>query len=68
MKGHPWQTCHCYPDGCCPNRTLIDKVYVIAQLLSRSELFAIVLALVPVLARLYIGFVQFPGGNTRGLL
>jgi c-di-GMP-binding flagellar brake protein YcgR len=41
MKGHSWQTCHWYPDGCCPNRTLIDKAYLIAQLLSRSELSAI---------------------------
>jgi hypothetical protein len=41
MKGHPWQTCQYYPDGCCPNRTLIDKAYLIPQLLTRSELAAI---------------------------
>jgi hypothetical protein len=41
MKGHPWQTCHYYPDGCCPNHTIIDKAYLIPQLLTRSELAAI---------------------------
>ena len=41
MKRHPWQMCHYYPDGCCPNRTLIDKAYLIPQLLTRSELAAI---------------------------
>ena len=41
MKGHPWQKCQYYPDGCCPNRTLIDKAYLIPQLLTRSELAAI---------------------------
>ena len=41
MKGHPWQTCHYYPDGYCPNRTLIDKAYLIPQLLTRSELAGI---------------------------
>ena len=41
MKGHPWQTCHCYPDGCCPNGTIIDKAYLIPQLLTRSELAVI---------------------------
>jgi len=41
MKGHPWQTCHYYPDGCCPNRRLIDKAYLIPQILSPSELAAI---------------------------
>jgi len=41
MKGHPWQTCHYYPDECCPNRALIDKAYLIPQLLTPSELAAI---------------------------
>ena len=41
MKGHPWQKCQYYPDGCCPNRTLIDKAYLIPQLLTRSELAVI---------------------------
>ena len=41
MKGHSWQRCHYYPDGCCPNRTLIDKAYLIPQLLAPSELGAI---------------------------
>jgi len=41
MKGHPWQTCHYYPDERCPNRTLIDKAYLIPQLLTPSELAAI---------------------------
>jgi len=41
MKGHPWQKCQYYPDGCCPNRTLIDKAYLIPQLLTRSELAGI---------------------------
>jgi hypothetical protein len=38
MKGHHWQSCQYYPDGGCPKRTLIDKAYLIPQLLTRSEL------------------------------
>ena len=38
MKGHLWQTCHYYPDGGCPNRTLIDRAYLIPQLLTPREL------------------------------
>jgi hypothetical protein len=38
MKGHPWQTCHYYPDGGCPNRTLIHRAYLIPQLLTPVEL------------------------------
>jgi hypothetical protein len=38
MKGHHWQRCQYYPDGGCPNRTLIDRAYLIPQLLTRSEL------------------------------
>jgi hypothetical protein len=38
MKGHPWQMCHYYPGECCPNHTLIDKAYLIPQLLASSEL------------------------------
>jgi hypothetical protein len=41
MKGHPWETCQYYPDRCCPNRTLIDKAYLIPQLLPSSEVAAI---------------------------
>jgi hypothetical protein len=41
MKGHPWQTCHYYPGECCPNRTLIDRVYLIPHLLAPSELASI---------------------------
>ena len=41
MKGHLWQTCHYYPDGCCPNRTLVDRAYLIPQLLAPSDLAAI---------------------------
>lgn len=38
MKGHLWETCHYYPDGGCPNRTLIDRAYLIPQLLTPPEL------------------------------
>jgi hypothetical protein len=38
MKGHHWQRCQYYPDGGCPNRTLIDKAYLIPQLLASAEL------------------------------
>jgi hypothetical protein len=38
VKGHHWQTCHYYPGECCPNRTLIDRVYLIPQLLAPPDL------------------------------
>lgn len=41
MKRHPWQTCHYYADGRCPNQSLIDRAYLIPQLLAPSELAAI---------------------------
>jgi hypothetical protein len=41
MTAYPWQSCHYYPDGCCPNRSLIDKAYLIPQLLPPSELSAV---------------------------
>ena len=41
MKRHAWQRCHYYPGGSCPNQSLIDKAYLIPQLLARSELAAI---------------------------
>ncbi len=41
MKRQPWQTCHYYADGRCPNQALIDRAYLIPQLLAPSELGAI---------------------------
>jgi hypothetical protein len=38
MKGHLWQTCHYYPGECCPNHTLIDRAYLIPQLVAPPEL------------------------------
>ena len=41
MKAHCWEKCDCYPDRRCPNRSLINRAYLIPQLLTRSELAAI---------------------------
>jgi hypothetical protein len=41
MKRHLWKTCPYYPDGRCPNRSLIDKAYLIPQIISPSQLAAI---------------------------
>jgi hypothetical protein len=41
MKRHLWERCAYYPDGRCPNRSLIDRAYLIPQVLARSELAAI---------------------------
>jgi hypothetical protein len=41
MKRHLWERCTYYPDGRCPNRSLINRAYLIPQVLSPSELAAI---------------------------
>jgi hypothetical protein len=41
MNRYLWERCPYYPDGRCPNRSLIDKAYLIPQILSPSELAAI---------------------------
>jgi hypothetical protein len=41
MKWHPWERCIYYPGGDCPNRSLMDRAYLIPQILSPSELAAI---------------------------
>jgi len=41
MKRHLWERCPYYPDGRCPNRSLVDRAYLIPQILSPSELAAI---------------------------
>jgi hypothetical protein len=40
MKKAAWEKCHYYKSGQCPERTTIDKVYLIPQLLSVSEIEA----------------------------
>jgi hypothetical protein len=41
MKRHLWERCAYYPDGRCPNRSLINRAYLIPQVLSPSALAAI---------------------------
>jgi hypothetical protein len=41
MKRHRWERCPYYLDGRCPNRSLIDKAYLIPQIFSPSELATI---------------------------
>ena len=38
MKKPAWEKCHYYKSGQCPEHTTIDKVYLIPQLLSLSEI------------------------------
>jgi hypothetical protein len=41
MKRHLWERCPHYLDGRCPNQSLVDKAYLIPQIISPFQLAAI---------------------------